>query len=45
VHLLNCVAKRTVTDLPFNTQENCLKCRPSAWMYFLTCMTRELVTL
>jgi len=45
VHLLNCVAKCTVTDLPFNTQANCLKCPPSAWIHFLTCVTRERVTL
>jgi len=45
VHLLCCVIKYTVTDLPFYTQANCLKCPPSAWMQFLTGVTRELVTL
>jgi hypothetical protein len=45
VHLLSYAVKRTVTDLPFNTQANCSKCPPSAWMHFLTGVTRELVTL
>jgi len=45
VHLLSCVVKRTVTDSPFNTQANCSKCPLSAWMNFLTHVTRELVTL
>ena len=44
MHLLSYVVKCTVTDSPFNTQANCSKC-PLAWMYFLTCVTRELVTL
>jgi len=44
VHLLGYVVKCTVTDWPFNTQANCLRCPPSAWM-FLTGVTRELVTL
>jgi len=42
---LRYVAKCTVTDLPFNTQTSCSKCPPSAWIHFLTHMTRELVTL
>jgi len=45
VHLLSYVVKFTVTDWPFSTQANCLKCPPSAWMHFLTRVTRELVTL
>jgi hypothetical protein len=45
VQLLSCVAECTVTDLPFSTQANCLKCPLSAWMHFLTRVTRELVTL
>jgi len=42
---LNYVVKRTVTDSPSNTEANCSKCLPSAWMHFLTRVTRELVTL
>ena len=45
MHLLSCVVKCIVTDSPFNTQANCSKCPPSAWMHFLTRVTRELVTL
>jgi len=45
VHLLGWFVKFTVTDSPFNAQANCSKCRPSAWMHFLTRVTRELVTL
>jgi len=45
VHLLSYVVKCTVTDSPFNTQANCSKCPPSAWMHFLTGVTTELVTL
>jgi hypothetical protein len=45
VHLLRYVVKCTVTDSPFNTQASCLKYPPSAWINFLTCVTRELVTL
>jgi len=45
VHLLSYVAKCTVTDWLFNSQANCSKCPPSAWMRFLTSMTTELVTL
>jgi len=45
VHLLSYVVKCTVTDWPVNTQANCSKCLPSAWMHFLTRVTRELVTL
>jgi len=45
VDLLSYVVKRTVTDSPVNTQANCLKCPPSVWMHFLTCVSRELVTL
>ena len=43
--MLSYVVKCTVTDLPFNTQVSCLKCPPSAWINFLTHVTRELVTL
>ena len=43
MHLLSYVVKCTVTDSPFNTQASCSKCPPSAWIYFLTGMTRELV--
>jgi hypothetical protein len=45
VHLLRYVVKCTVTDSPLNTQACCLKCPPSAWIPFLTRVTRELVTL
>jgi len=45
VYLLRYVVKCTVTDWPFNTQAICSKCVPSAWMHFLTRVTRELVTL
>ena len=45
VHLLRYVVKCTVTDLPFNTQASFSKCPPSAWINFLTHVTRELVTL
>jgi hypothetical protein len=45
VHLLSYAVKCTVTDSPFSTQANCSKCSLSAWIHFLTCVTRELVTL
>jgi len=45
VNLLRYVVKCTVTDLQFNTQASCLKCPPSAWIHFLTCVTREPVNL
>jgi len=45
VHLLSYVVKCTVTDSPFSDQASCSKCPPSAWMHFLTRVTRELVTL
>jgi len=45
VRLISCVVECTVTDSPFNTQANFWKCPSSAWMYFLTRVTRELVTL
>ena len=45
MHLLRYVVEYTVTDSPLNTQANCSKCPPSAWMHFLTRVTRELVTL
>jgi hypothetical protein len=45
VQLLSCVAECTVTDSLFNTQANCSKCPPSAWIHFLTRVTMELVTL
>jgi len=45
MHLLSYVVKCTVTDWPFSTQANCSKCLSSAWMPFLTRVTRELVTL
>jgi hypothetical protein len=45
VHLLSYAVKCTVTDSPFNNQANCSKCPLSAWMHFLTRVTRELVTL
>ena len=41
VHLLSYVVKCTVTDQPFSTQANWSKCPPSAWMHFLTRVTRE----
>ena len=43
--LLRYVVKYTVTDWPFITQANFSKCSPSAWMHFLTGVTRQLVTL
>jgi len=45
VHLLRYVVKCTVTDSPFNIQTNCSKCPPFAWIHFLKCVTRGLVTL
>jgi len=45
VHLLSYAVKCIVTDWAFNTQANCSKCPPSAWLHFLTDVTRELVTL
>ena len=45
MHLLSYVVQCTVTDSPFGTQASCSKCPPSVWMYFLTCVTTELVTL
>ena len=45
MHLLRYVVKCTVTDSLFNTQANCSKCPPSAWMHFLTRVARDLVTL
>ena len=45
MYLLSYVVKCTVTDWLFNTQANCSKCPPSAWMHFLTHVTRDLVTL
>ena len=45
MHLLSYVVKCKVTDSPFSTQANCSQCPPSAWMHFLTRVTRELVNL
>ena len=45
MHVLRYVVKGTVTDWSFNTQASCMKCPPSAWIHFLTGVTRELVTL
>jgi hypothetical protein len=45
VHLLRYVVKCTVTDSPLNTKTSCSKCPPSAWIPFLTRVTRALVTL
>ena len=45
MHLLSYVVKYTVTDSPLKNQTSCSKCPPSAWMYFLTRVTRELVIL
>ena len=45
MHLLRYVVKCTVTDSPLNTQRSCSKCPPPARIPFLTCVTRELVTL
>jgi len=45
VHLLRYVFKYTVTDWSFNTKASCLKCPPSAWIHFLTLVTRDLITL
>jgi len=30
---------------PFNTQANCSKCPPSAWIHILSRVTREVVNL
>jgi len=43
--LLSYVVKCTSTDSLFNPQASCSKCPPSAWMHFLTRVTRELVIL
>jgi len=45
VHLLSYIVRCTVTHWPLNTQANCSKCPPSAWMHFVTRVTRKLVTL
>jgi len=45
VHLLSYVVKCTATDSLLNTQTSCSKCPPSAWIPFLTRVTRKLVTL
>jgi len=45
VHFLRYAVKCTVTDSLLNTETSCSKCPPSAWISFLTCVTRELVTL
>ena len=45
MHLLRYVVKCTVTDSLLNTQTSCLKCPRSAWIAFLICVTRKLVTL
>ena len=45
MHLFGYVVKCTVTDSLLNTQASCLKCPPSAWIHFLTGVTREFVTL
>jgi len=34
-----------VTNSPFNIQASYSKCPPSAWIHFLTHVTRELLTL
>jgi hypothetical protein len=45
VKVFRYVVKCTVTNSPFNIQASCSKCPPSAWILFLTRVTRELVTL
>ena len=45
MYLLRYVVKYTVADSLFSTQASFLKCPPSAWIHFLTCVTTELVTL
>ena len=45
MHLLRYVVKCKVTDSPLNTQTSCSKCPPSAWIYFMTRVTTEVVTL
>jgi hypothetical protein len=45
VNLLRYAIKCTVTGSRFNIQASCSKCPPSAWIAFLTRVTRELVTL
>jgi len=44
VHLLRYAVKCIVTFSLFKTQASCL-CPPSAWINFLTSVTREFVTL
>jgi len=44
MNLLRYVVKCTVTDSLLNTQTSCSKCPPSAWIHFLTGVTRGLVT-
>jgi len=45
VHLLRYVVKCTVTDSPINTQVRRSKCPPSAWIKFMTRVTRKPVIL
>jgi len=45
VHLLRYVVECTVTNSPFNIQASCMKCPPSAWIHFLTRVTRKRLTL
>ena len=45
MHLLRYVVKSLVTFSPFSTQASFSKCPSSAWINFVTSVTRELVTL
>ena len=45
MHLLRYAVKYTGTDMPFNSQANCSKFPPSAWINFLIWVTREIVTV
>jgi len=45
VYLLKYIVKCTATDSPFDTQASCSKCPPSAWINFLSRVTKELVTV
>ena len=46
MHLLRyTVVECTVAGSPFSSHKSCSKCRPSAWIRFLCCVTTELVTL
>jgi hypothetical protein len=45
VHLLKYIVECTVVHSPLNTKASCSKCPPSAWIHFVTRVTRDLVIL